>query len=373
MDTKKNLLLLLLVPLIIAGCTGKGKRGKQTESLAQLPQQYPTAVMSRETARLELVYPVVIKGKEDIEIRPRVDGFIDTIYIDEGSMVRRGQVLFKINSPVSEQAFATEQAAVNSAMAQLNTAQVDVNRIRPLAEKGIVSPVQLKTYENAYESAQSTLSQAKAALKNARTTLSWTDVSSPVDGMVGTIPYRIGSLVNSSNLLTTVSNISQVFAYFSMNEKDLMLFLLGVDGHTQAEKIRNLPPVTLILSDGSVYSEKGKVETISGVIDVSTGSANFRAKFPNKEGVLRSGSSGKISIPQELDNVFVVPQKATFEQQNKLLVYKVLGDSVKEAVVTARAMPDGKNYAVTEGLATGDTIVTDGVATLRQGEKIRIH
>ncbi len=363
----KRLILIIFILLTFTGC--RNKQDTHTISV----QDYPVAVMSKQTAELENIYPAIIKGQEDIEIRPRVDGFIDAIYVDEGSVVKKGQTLFKINSPVSEQSFATEQEAVNSAQAQLNTAELDVNRIRPLADKGIISPVQLKTYENAYESAQASLKQAQAALTNARATLSWTNVSSPVDGVVGTIPYRQGSLVNSTNLLTTVSNIKQAYAYFSMNEKDLMLFLKDASGNTQADKIKNLPLVTLIMADGSIYPEKGKVETISGVVDVSTGSVNFRAEFSNEQGLLRSGSSGKISMPQDIDNVFVIPQKATFEEQDKILVYKVKQDTVKQMVITAESMPGGKYYAVTGGLSDGDTIVIDGIATLHDGMRIGIQ
>lgn len=356
-----------IVLLAFASCSNNSQSDKETASA-----EYPVMTMNRQDANMQSVYPATIKGQEDIEIKPRVDGYIESIYVDEGSVVQAGQVLFKINSPSSEQALASAKASVNSEKAQVNTAKVNVDRYRPLAEKGIVSEVQLLTYENAYETALASLEQAQATLKNAQATISWTTVTSPVDGVVGSIPFRKGSLVNSSNTLTTIANTGNVYAYFSLNERKLMDFLEGVEGTTQSEKIKNMPSVSLILADGSEYEEKGRIETITGTVDITTGTANFRAEFSNKSGKLRSGTSGKIVIPQILDNVFVIPQKATFSQQDKVLVFRLEGDSVKQQIISVQSMPNGQEYAVTKGLSDGDKIVSDGVATLRNGMKISV-
>lgn len=361
----KRLSVGIFTLLVFASC------GKKEDNKANAePPFYESAVISLQDVELQDVYPVTIKGKEDIEIRPRIDGFIDHIYVDEGSIVKAKQRLFKINSPSAQQSLTSAEASVNSAQANLNTAELNVNRFRPLAEKGIVSKVQLDTYVNAYESAKAQLEQAKAQLQNAKATMGWTEVTSPVDGVVGTIPYRQGSLVNSTNVLTTVANISNVFAYFSLNEKKLTEFLDKFEGKTQAEKIKNSPLLTLVLADGSIYSEKGKLETISGSINISTGTANFRAEFPNPHGNLRSGTSGNIIIPRHLNQSILIPQKATFAQQNKTLVYKIESDSVVSKVINVLSTPDGKGYVVTNGLSEGDRIVTSGVATLHNGMKI---
>lgn len=352
----------------LASCGNSGQTNQEAPS-----QEYPVMVLNKQDANMQSVYPATIKGQEDIEIKPRIDGYIEAIYVDEGSVVRAGQILFKINSPSSEQALTSAKASVSSEKAQVNTAKVNVDRYRPLAEKGIVSEVQLQTYENAYETALASLEQAEATLKNAQATMSWTTVTSPVDGVVGEIPYRKGSLVNNSNTLTTIANTGNVYAYFSLNERKLMSFLDGVEGSTQSEKIRNMEPVSLILADGSEYEDKGRIETITGTVDVTTGSANFRAEFSNKQGRLRSGTSGKIIIPKTLENVFVIPQKATFSQQDKVLVYKLEGDTVKQQIISVQTMPNGQDYAVTSGLSDGDKIVSDGVATLRNGMKIKIN
>lgn len=334
------------------------------------PKEYKTLELSEQNVVLESVYPVTIKGQEDIEIRPRIDGFIDQIFVDEGSVVRQGQPLFKINSPQTEQSLTVARAAVESAKASVATAQLNVDRIRPLAEKQIVSEVQLRTVENALLNAKASEAQALASLKNAQETMSWTNVSSPVNGVVGTIPFRKGSLVNNSNVLTTVANTSNVFAYFSLDETGLINFLKDLPGNNQAEKIKNIPSVTLKLKDGSVYAEKGKVETITGIVDKTTGATNLRAEFPNAQGVLRSGFSGTISIPRTIDNTILVPQDATFTRQNKYLIYKVQGDSVVQTLISVIATPDGKSYVVTDGLKKGDRIVESGIISLKNGAKI---
>lgn len=368
MKVNKIVLGAITALLVMASCGSKNSNPFGEENSA--PQEYKTGVLAEQAVELETVYPVTIKGQEDIEIRPRIDGFIDQIFVDEGSVVRKGQTLFKINSPQSEQAVTTAQAAVNSAQAQVNTAQVNVDRIRPLAEKNIVSTTQLKTYENAYEAAVASLKQAKASLANAQATMGWTNVTSPVNGVVGSIPYRKGSLVNSQNVLTTVSSTQNVFAYFSINEKDLVSMLNGLEGKTQAEKIANLPEVTYVMADGTQYSEKGRIKTITGQVNVTTGSVNLRADFPNPQGTLRSGFSGKISIPRHIDKALLIPQKATFTQQDKYLVYKVQGDSVVQTLISVVPTPDGKSYVVTDGLKSGDRIVEDGIITLSNGKKI---
>lgn len=364
----KKVIWGIFIGLGFCSCGNRNQQGGG----GQPPQEYPTTVVTTQEVTLASVYPAVIRGQEDIEIRPRIDGFIDAIYIDEGSVVRKGQALFKINSPQAEQGYAAAQAALNSAEANLNTAKLDVERMRPLADKKIISNVQLQSYENRYAASQAAYAQAQATLSQAQATLGWVTVTSPVDGVAGSIPFRQGSLVNSTNILTTIANTNNVFAYFTLNEKELIEFLNSYEGTTQAEKIRNMPPVTLTLADGTVYPENGKIETIAGLVNTTTGSTNFRAEFPNRSGMLRSGTSGKISVPRILENTIMIPQKATFAQQDKTLVYKVQADSVVQTLISILPTPDGHHYAVTEGLSDGDRIVTDGVATLSNGKKIRV-
>lgn len=359
----KILVLGSLSLLMLASC------GKKQEA-AQTAPAYETMTVSTQNAATQMSYPVTIKGEEDVEIRPRVEGFIKEIYVDEGSVVRKGQVLFTIDSPTTEKDVLTAQASVASAKASVSNAKLDVDRIRPLAEKNIVSQVNLQTAENSYQAALATLAQANATLANAKATRGWAQVTSPVDGVVGTIAYRKGSLVNSSYVLTTVANVGNVYAYFSLNEKDMTEFMNSLSGSTQAEKLKNAPLVTLVLADGTEYAEKGKIHTASGVVDVTTGSINMRAEFTNKAGQLKSGTSGKIIIPESIENTIIIPQSSTFNRQDKIVVYKVVGDSVVQQVVKAVGLPDGTNYAVSEGLTSGDRIVKNGAATLTNGMKI---
>lgn len=353
MQSKKILLGSFAFLLCVASC-----KNKQAEAdTAEQTKSFPIATISLQDVELETSYPAVIKGQEDIDIKARVEGYINAIYVDEGSVVKKGQALFKISSPSSVQ-------LIENAKANYNTAILDVERMRPLAEKGIISAVKLSTYENALASAKATLDQAKA-------TLNWATVTSPIDGVVGAINFRQGSLATTTTVLTTVSNISNVVAYFSVNEKYLLELLKEYKGNSQAEKIKNMPAVKLLLSDGSEYEEAGRIETISGVVDATSGSVNFRAIFPNKQGLLRSGSSAKLIIPNEHKGAIVIPQKATFAQQDKVLVYKFQGDSVVQEMVSVKPTPDGQNYVVTNGLSIGDKIVTDGIATLSNGQKIK--
>ncbi len=346
----------ILCTLMLVSCGQKQVQQQQQKSA----KSYPVEKLQKKDVELQAVFPAVLKGEVDIEIKPRIDGFIEEVYVDEGSIVKKGQSLFKINSPVSKQNLETAQA-------NYNTAKLDVERMRPLAEKGIISDVLLKTYENNFASAEATLENAKAAL-------GWVNVTSPVNGTVGTLPYRIGSLVNNASVLTTVANIDNVVAYFSMNEKELLYFMRNWDGNTQAEKIQHMPAVRLLLADDTPYEEEGHIRTISGVVDTNTGSVNFRAIFPNPKGIIRSGASGEVVIPELLKDVLVIPQKATFNQQDKVLVYKVdESNKVSQKVIEVQATPDGKSFAVTNGLQEGDRIVTDGVATLRSGMQIEIQ
>jgi membrane fusion protein (multidrug efflux system) len=340
---------------------------------ADAPQTYPTMIVSTGSAELITVYPATIRGREDIEIRPRIDGFIENIYIDEGSVVKPGQVLFKINSPQAEQAATAARAAVASAEAQLATAELNVSRMTPLAEKGIISPVQLDAYRHACDAASAVREQAKAQSANAEATLSWTSVTSPVNGYAGAVPYRKGSLVNSQNVLTTISNTTTVYACFSMNEKELAGFLGNLEGRTQAEKLNHAPEVMLTLADGTVYPYKGRIETITGIVNISTGSANFRAAFPNEEGMLRSGTSGKVAIPTAYNDVILIPQRATFAQQDKVLVYVVEDGTTAQRILSITPTPDGRTYLVHSGLSIGERIVASGVATLTNGIKISIE
>lgn len=368
----KKVFLPFIIFLIIISCGNKSNNKLDIIS----SRVYPIQVVKKQTAILESVFPIIIRGEEDAEIKPRVSGYIDQVFVDEGEVVTKGQALFSINSPNSDQDLASAIATLESAEANLKTAQLDVERMRPLAQKEIVSSVQIQSYENTLTVAESRRNEARVALNAAQVITSWTTVTSPIDGVLGSIPYRSGNMVTDATTLTTVSKTDKIYAYFSINEKALTELLGTLKGKTQKEKISNIPKVSLILADGSTYYEKGKIVSISGAVNTQTGSVTLRAEFPNKEGLLLSGASGKISIPRELHDVFILPQKATFAQQDKIVLYKVVkdkknqSDSTVQSIITVLPLPDGKNYAVTSGLEEGERIVFDGVATLGNARKI---
>lgn len=346
---------VMVLAILFVSCKNKQSESDQPAGTTS----YQVITLLPEVVELQSVFPAVLKGQEDIDIKPRVDGFIEAVYVDEGANVRKGQSLFKINSPSSVK-------DLEEAQATYNTAKLDVERLRPLADKNIISHVQIESYEN-------TLTAAEAALEQAKATLSWVTVTSPVNGVVGTISYRLGSLVDNSSVLTTVSNTTNVIAYFSMNEKELYEFMENWKGETKDEKIKNMGDVKFLLSNGREYEESGRIVTISGIIDQTSGTVNLRASFPNKNGLLISGTSGKVIVPKHLDEALVIPQKATFSQQDKTLVYKVQGDSVIQEAITVTSTPDGKNYVIRDGLESGDKIVSDDIMNLSNGQKIKIR
>lgn len=332
------------------------------------------AVQTLQPSRMELKssYPVTIKGKQDIEIRPNVSGFITKLCVDEGSLVRKGQPLFIIDQVPYQAALKVAEANVNVARASVQTAELTARNKEQLHAKNIISEYDLQTAKNDLASKQALLAQAEAQLVNARNNLSYTEVTSPSDGMVGNIPYREGSLVSPSiqTPLTVVSNIKEMHVYFSMTEKQLLNLIR--EGGTMREILARMPAVQLELADGSLYPDTGKIETVSGVIEQSTGAASMRATFPNEHNILRSGGTGTILIPYVEENAIVIPQKATIEIQDKKFVYVVQDDaSIKNTEIQVAALDDGRNYIVTSGLKAGDRIVIEGVNALHDGMTIK--
>jgi len=369
-----QLSLFLLFGALLASCGGKDEKAAQAAAAAAMPQPYPVFEINTQSTTLASDYPATIEGIQDVDIRPKVDGFIERIYVDEGAVVRKGQLLFTLNAPQYEQQVRTAQAAISSAEADVNAAQLQVNKTRPLVEKDIISKYDLESAQLTLQSRRAALSQARAALSNARVNLGYTSITSPVDGIVGSIPFKTGSLVNSTSAqpLTTVSNISKVYAYFSLNEKQLLDFSKTYKGNTLAAQMKNIPAVSLVLADGSIYAQNGKIESINGQLNTSTGSASLRATFPNPTSILKSGASASVRIPQHLSDVILIPQKSTTDLQGKKFVY-VLGDSAKviSTPIEIMEIAKGKFYVVTKGLKVGDKVVLEGFQSLKDGTKIK--
>ncbi|WP_337966092.1 efflux RND transporter periplasmic adaptor subunit [uncultured Flavobacterium sp.] len=371
---KQSFLSIIAASVIIASCGNKNDKSAQAGGAPQV-KEYKTLTLEPKSATLYTDFPATIQGQQNIEIRPRVEGYIDKIFVDEGAVVKVGQPLFKISAPEYEQEVRTASASIKSAQASLSAAKLAVNKVRPLVEKGIISKYDLESAQYTYESAVATLAQANASLVNAKTNLGYTTVTSPVNGVVGSIPFRLGSLVDSNTTepLTTVSSIGNVYAYFALNEKMLLNFTqTAAEGSSLAQLIKKMPAVSLLLSDGSTYSEKGYVETVNGLINTETGSVTFRARFPNPKGIIRSGSSATVKIPQDVDQKLLIPQSATFELQDKMFAVTVGKDGkTKNVAIKVLENSAGNYYVVTEGLKTGDQIVLEGVAALKDGSEIK--
>lgn len=340
--------------------------GKGEQQQVQQAPDIATMTVELGNSETDNTYPAQIKGKTDVDIRPQVSGFITKVHVDEGQHVTKGQVLFTLDQVQFQAAVNQAAAAVNSAQTAVNTAKLTADTKRQLFEKNIISQYEYQLAQNDLQNAQAALAQANSGLVTAKKNLSYTVVTAPSSGVVGAIPNREGSLASPSSAqpLTTISDNSQVYAYFSLTEKDLLKM---TDGGTVSvtEAIKKMPEVELKLSDGSVYPFKGKVATVSGVLNTSTGAASVRALFDNPSGMLRSGNTGNILIPNVSEQVIVIPQKATFELQDRRFVY-VVGDSNKVASVpvTVGEGNDGKNFVITSGLKPGDRIAIEGVGTI---------
>lgn len=361
----KSKIAYLTLCLALAGC------GNKTQ-IPQASNEYAVREIKTTECNLSTSYPATIKGIQDIEIRPKVSGFITKVHVDEGDFVRRGQVLFSIDRVQYEAAVKSAEAAVRVARTTVSTQKLTVKNKKMLHEKKIISDYDMEMAENQLASAEAQLASARAQLLDARNNLSFCSVTSPSDGVVGTIPYRVGSLVSSSTAeaLTTVSNISKMYVYFSMTEKQLLEYTKGTDGVKGA--LAAIPAVNLQLADGSTYDQTGKVTNVSGVIDITTGSVSMRATFDNPQKILRSGGSGSVVIPIHKDNAILVPQKATYEIQDKHFVYVVGKDNkVKNTEITVLPQNDGTNYVVTGGLKAGERIVVEGINTLSDGMAIK--
>lgn len=362
------------IGMLLASCGNNDEAKKAAAAAAAGPQAYPVFTVNTQNTTLDSDYPATIEGIQNIDIRPKVDGFIEKIFVDEGAVVKKGQLLFTINAPQYEQQVRTAKAAISSAEADVNAAQLTVNKTKPLVDKDIISKYDLDAAQLTLQSRKAALAQAKAELVNAKVNLGYTSITSPVDGVVGSIPFRNGSLVSSSSAqpLTTVSNTSKVYAYFSLNEKQLLDFASTYKGKTLAEQMKNIPPVSLVLADGSIYAQNGKIESINGQINTNTGSASLRATFPNPVFLLKNGASASVRIPQHVENAILIPQKSTIDLQGKKFVY-ILGDSAKvvNTQIEVMELAKGNFYVVTKGLKTGDKVILEGFQSLKDGTKIK--
>lgn len=339
---------------------------------AMPPPQVPVFSVVTSSATTYREFPASLEGKVNIEIRPQVEGILEKIYVDEGAYVKAGQPLFRIDSRVYNEQLNNAKSSLLAAQANVAKAQVEVDRLAPLVENKVISDVQLKTARAAYDAAVAAAEQAKATVGNAQINIGYTVVKAPASGYIGRIPFKPGSLVgkNETQPLTLLSDVSEIYAYFAMSEPDFIAFKNQFAGNSIEEKLRKVGPVELLLADNLPYTQKGKINTMEGQFDKSTGAISFRATFPNAGGILRTGNTGKIRIPQLRTDALIVPLEATFDIQDKVFVY-VVGDSNK---VASRPLTiSGKSthyYFVEGGVKAGDKIVFAGAGSLQEGMAI---
>ena len=361
----KKIALWMLSAALLTAC------GSKSSQMPEANKDFAVETLKTTEADLKTSYPATIKGMQDIEIRPKVSGYLTKLLVDEGATVRKGQPLFLIDSEQYQAAVNSAKAQVRVCKANIATQKLTVENKQALFDQKIISSYDLQMAKNTLESYEAQLAAAQASLQSAQDNLRWCTVTSPSDGVVGMIPYRVGSLVSASNAqpLTTVSNISQMYVYFSMTEKQLLGLTREQGGLSAA--ISKMPAVSLVLSDGTEYSQSGVVSTVSGVIDSNTGSVQMRATFDNAGHVLRSGGTGSILIPIHQKDAILIPQKATYEIQNKKFVYVVGADNkVQSREIEVLVQNDGQNYVVSNGLKVGERIVIDGVNRLKNDMQI---
>ena len=334
------------------------------------PAEYAVMTIATTDREIPINYSATIRGRQDIAIYPQVSGTIFELCVNEGQTVSKGQPLFIIDQVPYKAALQTAEANVAAAKAGVATAQLTYDSKKELYAKNVVSQYDLLTAENTLLTAKAQLAQAEAQRVNAANNLSYTVVKAPANGVVGTLPYRVGALVSASipQPLTTVSDNSDVYVYFSMTENQLLN--LTRQYGSIANTLKNMPDVQLVLNDGSVYDRTGRIESISGVNDTSTGSVQMRAVFPNADGLLHSGGAGSVIVPNIHKDCVVVPQVATFELQNKVYVYKVEDGKAASSMIDVEKINNGREYIVKSGLTPGDVIVAEGVGLLREGTPI---
>ncbi len=365
---KVKVLLAAAVAAVLVSCGGGKGQGKPGFG----DNEYAVRTIQSQDAATETTYPATVKGIQDVEIRPKVSGFITRLCVKEGQTVKAGQLLFVIDNVTYEAAVRQAKAAVNSAKAQLNTSRLTYENSEKLFKNNVIGTYELQSAKNALATAEAALAQAEAAYTSAKQNLDFCYVTSPASGVVGNLPYRVGALVSASiqQPLTTVSDISTMQVYFSVTEKDLLAMTKQAGGLNAA--ISDYPAVKLRLADGTVYDHPGRVATVSGVIDATTGTVSVRADFPNPSHLLKSGASGSIVVPHVTTSAVVIPQDAVSQVQDKHFVYVVGKDNkVKYTAVEVSPQDDGKTYVITKGLSVGDRVVVAGITSLVDGMEIK--
>ncbi|MBO0936413.1 efflux RND transporter periplasmic adaptor subunit [Fibrella sp. HMF5335] len=348
----------LLISAILVGCTQQ----KEDKKKADKPF-VPVVQLIRQDTEIDHDYAGHIEAVQNVEIRARVAGYLDNLLVDEGQPVRKGQLLFQLNQAEYQVKVAEAQASLENAQAQQQSAEVELERVKLLVDKNVISPTELKLVRAKMTTARAGIDQAKAALSNARLLMSLTSIRAPFDGVINRIPLKRGSLIDQGALLTTISDLSRMYAYVNISEKEYLAFARKRRDPQQA----TVREVELLLADGSLYPYKGKIETTETIFEGTSGTIAFRAAFTNPNRLLRHGATGKIRLTTDVDDAVLVPQKAAFEVQDKHFVYVVDGgNKVRTRSFVPQSQID-QFYVVKSGLYVGDRVVYEGIQQLRDG------
>lgn len=364
----KKITFLSLMAVFLISCADK----QQAPAAAPAPL-LPVMAITTETTTTDAEYPAAIQGTVDVEIRPQVSGNLDRVLVDEGAYVTKGQSLFKINERPYREQLNNALASLHAAEAAYINAQLEVDKLTPLVQNKVVSDYQLKSAKASQKIAAANIEQAKAIAASAKINLGYTTITAPVNGYIGRLPKKQGSLVSATDIeaLTTLSDVHEVYAYFSLGETDFIQFKSQYAGNSIGDKIKKLPPVTLILADNNAYPQTGKIDMVDGQFDKTTGAITLRATFKNANGILRSGNTGKIRLGLQHDDAILVPQSATIEMQDKVFVFTVSKENKVTKMPITVVGKSGANYLIKDGVKTGDQIVLSGIDKLQEGQLIQ--
>ncbi|WP_407483871.1 efflux RND transporter periplasmic adaptor subunit [Elizabethkingia meningoseptica] len=359
---------IISAAFILSSC-GKGDNN---QTYNQQPPELPIGVVTQQDVTIPREYATSIEGVSTVEIRPQVSGYLSRIFVDEGDYVRAGQILFKIEDRIFQEQLRSAQATLVSANAALATANIELNRKKELAKNNMVSSIQVKEAETAYNSARGSVSQAQAAIESAKINLNFSAIKAPVSGYIGRFKYRIGSLLSPTNAdpITILSDIHQVYAYFSLSENDFVNFQNQHPGNTIEEKLKNTPAVNLILSNGEQYETSGRINAVEGQFNKTTGAITMRAVFDNSKSTLRSGNTGKIVLEQKYPNATLLPVASTMMIQDKVYVFSLDKQNKAVQIPVEVAGKAGTNYIVTNGLKAGDRYIVTGFERLQPGTPV---
>lgn len=357
----------LLSAIFLYSCsTGTSK------PIDQPPVSLPVVAIENGNETVYQEYPATIEASANIEIRPQVEGILEYIYVDEGAKVNKGQALFKINDRPYQEQLNQAKANLLAAKAALENADLEVEKKTKLVNTKVLTEFQLKTAISARNAAKANVQLAISAVETAKINLGYTLIRASAEGYIGRLQRKQGSLVGptDSQPLTALSNVKDLHVYFSLGENDFIAFKNNTEGNTLQQKLHNLPPISLVLSDQTIYDQKGKIDMVDGQFDKNTGAITLRATFNNPEGVLRNGNTGRVRLQKKYTQALLVPQLATLEMQDKIFVYTIGKENkVVQQPITVIGK-SGANYLVSKGLNAGDRIVYKGIDLLQDGQKI---